>query len=74
MRPWNLSSIAAATDWLRGEGRHVDCAQIANAEWNLKETVVRPPAHGYVTKVTLRPGTRVGLFLSGVERLSPAES
>ncbi len=34
-------------------------AQIANAEWNLKETVVRAPADGYVTNVTLRPGTRV---------------
>ncbi len=34
-------------------------AQIANAEYNLRETVVRAPADGYVTNVTLRPGARV---------------
>lgn len=33
-------------------------AQIANAEYNLRETVVRAPADGYVTNVTLRPGAR----------------
>ena len=34
-------------------------AQVANAEYNLAETVVRAPADGYATNVTLRPGTRV---------------
>lgn len=34
-------------------------AQIANAEYNLAETVVRAPSDGYVTYVGLRPGARV---------------
>ena len=34
-------------------------AQIANAEYNLAETVVRAPSDGYVTNVALRPGARV---------------
>lgn len=34
-------------------------AQIANAEYNLAETVVRAPSDGYVTNVVLRPGARV---------------
>lgn len=33
-------------------------AQVANAEYNLEETVVRAPADGYVTNLTLRPGAR----------------
>ena len=34
-------------------------AQVVNAEYNLRETVVRAPTDGYVTNLTLRPGTRV---------------
>ncbi len=34
-------------------------AQIENAEWNLRETVVRAPADGFVTNLALRPGVRV---------------
>lgn len=34
-------------------------AQLANAAWNLDKTVVRAPADGYVTNVTLRKGARV---------------
>ena len=33
-------------------------AQIANAEYNLRETTVRAPADGYATNVVLRPGVR----------------
>lgn len=31
-------------------------AQLIQAEFNLKETIVRAPTNGYVTQVTLRPG------------------
>lgn len=34
-------------------------AQVANAEYNLEETVVRAPSDGLVTYVGLRPGSRV---------------
>jgi RND family efflux transporter MFP subunit len=34
-------------------------AQIENAQWNLDETVVRAPADGFATNITLRPGVRV---------------
>jgi RND family efflux transporter MFP subunit len=34
-------------------------AELATAEWNLKETTVRAPAEGYATYVALRPGQRV---------------
>ncbi|GGC79301.1 HlyD family secretion protein [Chelatococcus reniformis] len=34
-------------------------AQIEGAKWNLDKTVVRAPADGYVTNVTLRKGARV---------------
>jgi RND family efflux transporter MFP subunit len=37
-------------------------AELATAEWNLKETTVRAPAEGYVTYVALRPGQRVVTF------------
>lgn len=37
-------------------------AKIDNAEYNLRETVVRAPADGFVTNVTLRPGARVVTF------------
>lgn len=37
-------------------------AQIASAEYNLAETVVRAPSDGYVTNVALRPGARVSNF------------
>lgn len=33
-------------------------AQIDNAEYNLRETIVRAPTDGFVTNVSLRPGTR----------------
>ncbi len=33
-------------------------AQLANAQYNLDETIVRAPSKGYVTQVSLRPGTR----------------
>ena len=35
-------------------------AQLTGAKWNLDKTVVRAPADGYVTNVTLRKGARVG--------------
>jgi RND family efflux transporter MFP subunit len=34
-------------------------AQIANAEYNLEQTIVRAPTDGIVTNLALRPGTRV---------------
>lgn len=34
-------------------------AQLSAAQWNLDKTVVRAPADGYVTNVTLRKGARV---------------
>jgi RND family efflux transporter MFP subunit len=34
-------------------------AQLTGAKWNLEKTVVRAPAAGYVTNVTLRKGARV---------------
>jgi RND family efflux transporter MFP subunit len=34
-------------------------AQVLGAKWNLDKTVVRAPADGYVTNVTLRKGARV---------------
>ncbi|WP_439544068.1 HlyD family secretion protein [Hyphomicrobium sp.] len=34
-------------------------AQLAGAKWNLDKTVVRAPADGFVTNVTLRKGARV---------------
>lgn len=37
-------------------------AEIANAEYNLAETVVRAPSDGYVTNVALRAGARVSNF------------
>jgi multidrug resistance efflux pump len=48
-------------------------AQIAQANYQLEQTVVRAPANGYVTQVTLRPGMRaaslplrpVMIFVSG---------
>ncbi len=48
-------------------------AQLAGAEYNLKQTTVRAPAKGYVTQVILRPGMRavslplrpVMVFVSG---------
>ena len=42
-------------------------AQVAGAQWNLDKTVVRAPAHGYVTNLALQKGARVGnLSLSPV--------
>lgn len=35
-------------------------AQIESASWNLDNTVVRAPANGFVTNLTLRKGARVG--------------
>ncbi|MCT6957938.1 hypothetical protein M1708_23090, partial [Salmonella enterica subsp. enterica serovar Saphra] len=32
-------------------------AQLAEAEFNLDQTVVRAPSDGYVTQVLMRPGT-----------------
>lgn len=32
-------------------------AQLAEAEYNLAQTVVRAPSNGYVTQVLIRPGT-----------------
>lgn len=37
-------------------------AELASAEWNLKETVVRAPSEGFVTYLALRPGQRVTNF------------
>ena len=37
-------------------------ADLAAAEWNLKETTVRAPSDGYVTYVALRRGQRVTTF------------
>jgi len=37
-------------------------AELATAEWNLKETTIRAPAEGYVTYLALRPGQRVVTF------------
>jgi RND family efflux transporter MFP subunit len=34
-------------------------AELAAAEWNLEETVVRAPSDGFVTYLALRPGQRV---------------
>lgn len=34
-------------------------AELAAAEWNLRETVVRAPSDGFVTFLALRPGQRV---------------
>jgi hypothetical protein len=34
-------------------------AQVVGAQWNLDKTVVRAPADGYVTNLTLRKGARV---------------
>jgi multidrug efflux pump subunit AcrA (membrane-fusion protein) len=34
-------------------------ARLAQAQWELEQTVVRAPSPGYVTRVTLRPGQRV---------------
>ena len=34
-------------------------AQLASAQWNLEQTVVRAPADGYVTNLALRKGARV---------------
>jgi len=34
-------------------------ARLAQAQWELEQTVVRAPGPGYVTRVTLRPGQRV---------------
>jgi multidrug resistance efflux pump len=33
-------------------------AQLANAQYNLDETIVKAPSNGYVTQVALRPGMR----------------
>ncbi len=35
-------------------------AQLDSARWELEKTVVRAPADGYITGLTLRPGQRVG--------------
>ncbi|MEH6518042.1 MAG: efflux RND transporter periplasmic adaptor subunit [Halioglobus sp.] len=35
-------------------------AQLANAQWELEETVVRAPADGYALKVVIQPGTFAG--------------
>lgn len=35
-------------------------AQLANARWDLEQTVVRAPADGYVINLQLRPGSFVG--------------
>jgi multidrug resistance efflux pump len=54
----------------RGSGRAFDVeqrqaevnqlrAQLEGARWNLEKTVVRAPADGYVTNLTLRKGARV---------------
>jgi multidrug resistance efflux pump len=37
-------------------------AELATAEWNLKETTILAPADGYVTYLALRPGQRVVTF------------
>jgi len=37
-------------------------AAIANADYNLAQTVVKAPADGFVTNLGLRPGTRVASF------------
>ena len=34
-------------------------AELASAQWNLEQTIVRAPAEGYVTYLALRPGHRV---------------
>ncbi len=48
---FELQAYQAQIDGLR--------AQIDNAEFNLRETVVRAPSEGFVTNLLLRPGTRV---------------
>jgi RND family efflux transporter MFP subunit len=50
-RAFDVEQRQAEVDQLR--------AQLDGARWNLDKTVVRAPADGYVTNVTLRKGARV---------------
>ena len=50
-RMFDVEQRQAEVDQLR--------AQLAGAKWNLDKTVVRAPADGYVTNITLRKGARV---------------
>lgn len=50
-RAFDVEERQAEVDKLR--------AQLDGAKWNLDKTVVRAPADGYVTNVTLRKGARV---------------
>lgn len=51
-------ALEASASSLEGEDPHVAAirAQLAVAEFNLEETVVRAPTDGYVTQLALRPG------------------
>ena len=60
-----LASTEAGTRFQVEETRaQVDrlTAELASAEWNLRETTVVAPAEGYVTYLALRPGQRVTNF------------
>lgn len=46
---------------------------LVQAEWALEETVVRAPADGMVTALTLRPGNRVTTFQGAMNFLVPAD-
>jgi multidrug resistance efflux pump len=40
-------------------------AQLAEAKYNLDQTVVRAPSNGYITQVLIRPGTYAAALPSG---------
>ena len=56
-----LASVASARAQLATAKAQVDSsrADVANAQWNLDQTVVYAPANGYATNVQLRPGSFV---------------
>lgn len=55
------ASVAAARAQLATAKAQVDQsrADLANAQWNLEQTAVYAPAHGYAINVQLRPGSFV---------------
>jgi multidrug resistance efflux pump len=55
------ASVAAARAQLATAKAQVDAsrADVANAQWNLDQTAVYAPAHGYAINVQLRPGSFV---------------
>jgi multidrug resistance efflux pump len=58
------ASVAAARAQLATAKAQVDLsrAELANAQWNLDQTVVYAPANGYAINVQLRPGSFVTAF------------